>query len=238
MRVEHPAGAQMSYQPELWDQEYGTLRVIPSTSRALPSKALLLFSEILDFRGYNKVLDAGCGNGRNSVYLAKKGCEVHAIDSSERALIGLKQAATAANVADRITIYDQSLQPSFPFENDLFDLVLDSYVFCHIVDDEMRQTYRSELRRVTRPGGLVFSSVFSVEDEYYHTVGQFAKMSEKVVTDPNNRITKRLYTYDEISTFFRADFEIPYFAQFEFDDVVLDKIYRRSILASILKRAI
>ena len=225
----------MSYQPELWDQEYGSLRVIPSSTRALPSKALLLFSEILDFRGYNKVLDAGCGNGRNSVYLAKKGREVHAIDSSETALNELKQAATAANVADRITVYDQSLQPSFPFENDLFDLVLDSYVFCHIVDDEMRQNYRRELKRVTRPGGLVFSSVFSVNDEYYSTVARSTTTSEKVVTDPNNGITKRLYTRTEIKTFFRLDFEIPYFIEFEFDDVVLGKSYRRNVLASILR---
>ncbi len=58
------------------------MKVIPSSTRMLPSKALVLFSEILGFKNLHNVLDAGCGIGRNSIYLAQKGCEIHAVDFS------------------------------------------------------------------------------------------------------------------------------------------------------------
>src|SRR4029450_8873368 len=84
-----------------------SFKVIPSSTRALPSKALLLFSEILDFKRINRVLDAGCGIGRNSVYLAQKGCEVHAVDISRIALNKLRDAALKAGVLEKITIYNR-----------------------------------------------------------------------------------------------------------------------------------
>jgi SAM-dependent methyltransferase len=225
-------------QPEvrLWEEEYGTLKVIPSSSRKLPSKALLLFSELLDFPRFKKVLDAGCGIGRNSIYLAQKGCEVHAVDISQTALATLQDAALKARVQHRISVHNIPLRDNFPFEENAFDLVLDSYVFCHFVDESFRRNYRQELHRVTRPGGFVFSSLFSVEDEYYKSMIKNEHGANYIVTDPNNGITKRLYTEAEIKNFYALSFEVFYFVKFEFVDVVLGNPYRRSILALALRK--
>ncbi len=220
----------------LWEEEYGTLKVIPSSTRELPSKALLLFSEILDFKHLKKVLDAGCGIGRNAIYLAQKGCEVHAVDISQTAISKLQRAALRAEVRERITIYNIPLRETFPFENNSFDLVLDSYVFCHFTDEDFKQNYRKELHRITKPGGIVFSSLFSEEDEYYKKIIQNGYGKENIVTDPKNGITKRLYTEAEIKDFFSTHFDILYFVKFEFEDIVLGLPYRRSILALALRK--
>lgn len=221
---------------ELWNREYDTFQVIPSSTRALPSKPLLLFSEILSFGQMRTVLDAGCGIGRNATYLAQKGCTVHAVDASEIALRELDYAARRLGVRESIRSYKCKLEETLPFRDGYFDLVLDSYVFCHFVDDELRHNYRRELRRVTRPGGIVFSSIFSFEDEYYKELQTSAGISTNLVTDPNNGITKRLYTETEISDFFSVDFEVLYLVKFEFSDTVLGKNYRRSIFALILRK--
>lgn len=221
---------------QLWDREYGILKVIPSSTRALPSKPLLLFSEILSFENMRNVLDAGCGIGRNSVYLAQKGCKVHAVDYSEMALKVLDNAAARSGVRERISTYNCMLGETFPFEAGYFDLVLDSYVFCHFIDDAFRQNYRKELHRVTKPGGIVFSSVFSFEDEYYKEILEKNGGKHNIVTDPNNGITKRLYTEREIKDFFSVDFEVLYFTKFEFSDIVLGNTYRRSILALAMRK--
>jgi SAM-dependent methyltransferase len=220
----------------LWDREYSDLKVIPSSTRQLPSKPLVLFAEILDFRKMRKVLDAGCGIGRNAIYLAKKGCEVHAVDYSIQALTMLNNAARRSSVEEHINTYCCKLQKTFPFESSFFDLVLDSYVFCHFVEDDFREDYRRELHRVTKPGGFVFSSVFSFEDEYYRDIRATKPHTDNLVTDPHNGITKRLYTEGEIREFFSVAFEVKYFAKFEFTDVVLGQQYRRSIFAMALRR--
>src|SRR5262245_5772794 len=191
---------------QLWEKEYGTFKVIPSSTRALPSKAVILFSEILDFKRINRVLDAGCGIGRNSVYLVQKGCEVHAVDISRIALNELRDAALKAGVLEKITIYNTPLRESFPFEKGAFDLVVDSYVFCHFTDEDFKQNYRKELCRVTKPGMIVFSSLFSIEDEYYKKIMANRGRKNKTVTDPSNGITKHLYTETEIKNFFSVDF--------------------------------
>lgn len=226
----------MAREAQLWDREYGTLKVIPSSTRALPSKALLLFSEVLNFKNMVNVLDAGCGTGRNSIYLAQKGCKVYAVDYSETALKVLDDAAAQAGVRERISTQNSMLGETFPFEAGYFDLVLDSYVFCHFIDDAFRLNYRKELHRVTKPGGMVFSSVFSFEDEYYKEILEKNGGKSNIVTDPNNGITKRLYTEQEIKDFFSVDFDILYFIKFEFSDIVLGDTYRRSVLALALRK--
>jgi SAM-dependent methyltransferase len=220
----------------LWDREYDTLKVIPSSTRTLPSKPLLLFSEILNFDQMHTVLDAGCGIGRNATYLAQKGCRVHAVDYSKIALKELDYAARRSGVRERIVTYNCKLEETFPFDAGYFDLVLDSYVFCHFLDDEFRRNYRKELHRVTKPGGIVFSSIFSFEDEYYKEILEKGGGKHNIVTDPNNGITKRLYTEDEIKEFFSVYFEVLHLVKFEFSDVVLGKTYRRSVLALALRK--
>jgi SAM-dependent methyltransferase len=182
------------------------------------------------------VLDAGCGIGRNATYLAQKGCSVHAVDASKIALRELDCAARRLGVSDKILSYNCKLEETLPFRDEYFDLVLDSYVFCHFVDDELRHNYRKELKRVTRPGGIVFSSTFSFDDEYYKEIRENHGANGNLVTDPNNGITKRLYTELEIRQFFSVDFEVLYLVKFEFSDIVLGKSYRRSIFALVLKK--
>lgn len=227
-----------SNEKELWDREYSTLKVIPSSTRQKPSKALLLFSEILGFENMRNVLDAGCGIGRNSVYLAQKGCDVHAVDFSETALRQLHNAAAKADVWDKIHTYNCSLENPFPFQDNFFDLVLDSYVFCHFTDDSSKQHYRKELHRMIKPNGIVFSSCFSMEDEYYGRMLDDTHGKSTIVVDPNNGIKKQLYTEKEIRDFFSVYFNIVYFVKLEFDDVVLGQHYWRSILVLILKNKI
>jgi len=225
-----------SSEMELWEREYSTLKVIPSSTRTLPSKALLLFSEILGFENMHRVLDAGCGIGRNSIYLAQKECDVYAIDFSETALSQLHKTALKAGVREKIHIYNCSLENPFPFHDNFFDFVVDSYVFCHFTDDSLKQKYRKELYRVTKPGGIVFISLFSVEDGYYRQMLESMNEKDKIIVDPNNGIKKQLYTEREIKNLFSTDFKVLYFVKLEFDDIVLGQTYNRNILVLVLEK--
>lgn len=223
-------------QQRLWDREYREGHVIPSSIRPSPSKALLIYEGLVDFARLTPVLDAGCGNGRNAIYLAGKGCEVHAVDFSEEALGYLKHRAHAAGLLDSIHVHNLALREHWPFPDDHFGLVLDSYVFCHIVDSSEQEAYRHELRRVIRASGMLYSAVFCIDDAYYRELLQASNISSRIVLDPRNGIRKYLYTEEEFRDFFSMEFRIVYFTKFQFDDVVLDRVYRRSILTLLAQK--
>ncbi|MCI0565531.1 MAG: class I SAM-dependent methyltransferase [Nitrososphaera sp.] len=218
-----------------WDREYTELQVIPSSTRFVPSKALVLFSELVGFAKMKHALDAGCGNGRNSLYLAGLGLEVHAVDFSGAALDETCRRAKEANLQDRISVHESNLERPFPFESNFFDLCLDSYVFCHFLNDQVKHHYVSELWRVTKPGGYTFSSLFAPWDEYYaRFVGHPGKSN--IVKDPANGIVKVLYTKQGFKDCFSPPFDIKYFVEFEFDDIVQGVRFRRNILGMVLHK--
>ena len=219
---------------DLWDLEYTTHKVIPSSTRMLPSKALVLFSELLGIQPGVRVLDAGCGTGRNSIYLAKKGCEVHALDFSKVALNRLDVAAIQSGIRDKIFSYHHELQSPFPLSSNSFDLALDSYVLCHFSDSNFKSFYLEELHRTLKPSGLLFSSVFSIDDEYYM---ELLGAKNEIVTDPINKLTKQLYSEEGARELFSSNFDVLYFVKFQFTDIVLGHPYKRSLLVFVLQKS-
>ncbi len=218
----------------LWEREYADLKIIPSTERESPSKALLLFSELLNLESFKRVLDSGCGNGRNAIYLARKGCEVFGVDISSTAVSKAREKVESLRFSDRVHIHKESMLNPLPFPPGHFDLVLDSYVFCHFFDSD-RDKYRHNIRLLTRSAGYFILSVFPPEDGYY---GPMLKVSpvEPIVRDPSNDIAKRLYIERELEEFFSPDFRVVYATTLRFEDVVRTKTYVRRVLTVVFCR--
>lgn len=235
LRRGKPASSEENADVAHWEREYLDLQVIPSSTRQRPSRALTLFSELVNYEKVRDVLEPGCGIGRNAIYLALKGCWVTAIDFSAAALAKTVEAARSLHVENRILPCLADLSNTFPLTDHRFDLSVDSYVFCHFTDDDMRHHYCSEISRVTKPRGLVYSAVFAHDDEYYKHVADGSDQSDGIVTDPNNGITKRLYAEAEIKYFLGQYFSLRYFVKFQFPDVVLGQVFRRSLFVTLLE---
>ncbi len=103
-----------------------------------------------------RVLDAGCGYGRNLVHLLREGCEVFALDANEacvehvRALAGeLAPGLPAANF--RVGAIER-----MNFSDAFADVVICNSVL-HLARDEQHfLAMVAELWRVLRPGGMLF----------------------------------------------------------------------------------
>jgi len=68
---------------------------------------------------HKRILDLGCGNGRNSLWLVKNGFEVYGIDFSKSAIDFCKEHVKGAKF---IVGYAQQL----PFKDEFFDVVIDA----------------------------------------------------------------------------------------------------------------
>jgi SAM-dependent methyltransferase len=219
-----------------WNKEFADLQVIPTSTRTTPSRALLLFEPFFGRGRPLRILDAGAGIGRNALYLAQRGHSIVAFDFAQQALARLREASAEAGLDHRISVVSGSLEHEFPFDDASFDLVLDSYVSCHFLDADLREHFVSEIGRVLGDRGQLFSTQFSTEDEYYRALITNLHAVDPIVVDPRNGIAKQLYARTTAQTIFATLGDLPYFAQFDFTDFVIERNYRRSVFALLLEK--
>jgi SAM-dependent methyltransferase len=115
-----------------------------------------------------RILDAGCGTGRNLVYFLKSGFEVFGVDESSAALAHMRQLAT--NLAPHLPEDNFRAEPveRMSFADASFDVVLSSAVLHFARDEEQWQRMFSEMWRVLKPGGIFFARLASsigIEDK-------------------------------------------------------------------------
>ena len=103
-----------------------------------------------------KILDAGCGEGRNLIYFMSEGFSVYGVDENR---LAIKYLHTLARTISK-SIPVENFQPGdlrdiqFPDEN--FEVVISSAVLHFSEGKNDFQKMFSELMRVLKPGGILF----------------------------------------------------------------------------------
>ena len=103
-----------------------------------------------------RVLDAGCGYGRNLVYLLREGVEVFALDADRNGVEHVQQLSAALGTGLPRENFQVGSIERMPFADAFFDAVLCNSVLHFARDGKHFQSMLTELWRVLRPGGLFF----------------------------------------------------------------------------------
>jgi tellurite methyltransferase len=108
-----------------------------------------------------RLLDAGCGAGRNSHYLMRCGAEVYGIDADPRQIDRIR--SLAAQLAPALPPGNFVVGPltALPFVNDYFDAVICSAVLHFATDESEFETMVAEMWRVLDRGGIFFARLAS-----------------------------------------------------------------------------
>ena len=102
------------------------------------------------------VLDAGCGYGRNLVYLLRAGCEVFALDQNPEGVEHVRQLSASLETGLPAENFQVGAIEQMPFPDSLADVVLCNSVL-HFARDEWHfRAMLAELWRVLKPGGMLF----------------------------------------------------------------------------------
>ena len=124
---------------------------------------IYLFDQILrgNITPEKRVLDAGCGEARNLVYLLREGCEVFGIDRDAASVAqARKLAANLQPVLPGANFQVASVE-AMPFADSFADVVICSAVLHFARDEQHFRAMLGELWRVLRPGGLLFCRLAS-----------------------------------------------------------------------------
>jgi SAM-dependent methyltransferase len=130
---------------------------------------IYLFDQLLKgrFDGRSTVLDAGCGGGRNVVFLLRYGFHVFGVDRSESAVAEAR--ALAGELAPRLPAdnFRVAEVDALPFDAASMDATISSAVLHFARDEAHFDRMLDEMWRVLRPGGLFFArlaSTIGIED--------------------------------------------------------------------------
>jgi SAM-dependent methyltransferase len=108
-----------------------------------------------------RVLDVGCGEGRNIRYLLANGYECCGIDRDKSALERLRRDAAALGRSDSEDRFVPGEADALPWPDQSFDAVICSALL-HFADDAAHfGRMMTEMWRVLAPGGLFFSRLAS-----------------------------------------------------------------------------
>jgi SAM-dependent methyltransferase len=192
-----------------WDSEYKNPSHLKLSTN--PSKDLEKFTRWVlrrtredVFAETASVLDVGCGNGRNLIYLANEfkvkcvGYDISkaAIAQAVAASRGLPISYTARSIAGKLDVEDSSQ-----------GLVLDMMT-SHFLNKSERENLRDEIYRVLEPGGLLFMKTF-LKDEDLHTKRLLSERpGEEAGTyiHPVMGVAEYVYSEEELVDFLREKF--------------------------------
>jgi ubiquinone/menaquinone biosynthesis C-methylase UbiE len=96
-----------------------------------------------------KLLDLGCGYGRNSIFFSVNGCDVVGVDFSEAAITDARSYATHTSIS-----YFVGDIFNLPFDESNFDVVFCNFVIHWYTLDEIKECL-DEIYRVLIPGGIL-----------------------------------------------------------------------------------
>lgn len=103
-----------------------------------------------------KILDAGCGVGRNSEYFVRHNYDIYGVDKNELAIEKAKEQIVLWNaqfVLERFLVADLA---EIPFPDNNFDFIISLAVLHFSEDRSQFKKMFEELVRVLKPGGLLF----------------------------------------------------------------------------------
>ncbi|MFV9511327.1 class I SAM-dependent methyltransferase [Tepidibacillus sp. LV47] len=156
-----------------------------------------LIEEMAKPKENEKVLDLGAGTGTYSLWLARRGLKVTALDQSKEMLNIAQEKAEKEGLKIDWHLGDAH---QLPFENETFDLVV-SVTAIEFMDDPNKVLF--EAMRVLKPNGRLVIGLLSKESPW----GEL--YTKKAKEDPNNLFAKaHLYQEEEIETLLPYPFQL------------------------------
>lgn len=139
------------------------MSVPPDLIRRLSGIDIYLFDQLLRGRIPRdaRILDAGCGGGRNIRYLIDAGYDVAAVDAAAGSVDEVRRLAAELNPSLPASNFRTEAVESLSFDDASMDVVVSIAVLHFARDDAQFEAMVRSMWRVLKPGGLLFCRLAS-----------------------------------------------------------------------------
>lgn len=136
---------------------------MPNLSEQFGGIDIYLFDQLLRgrIRPGMSVLDAGCGSGRNLIYLLREGYDVFGVDADARAIAEVRRLASILAPQIPADNFRAESVEAMSFPDEFADVVLSSAVLHFARDDDQFQAMLRGSWRMLKPAGLLFCRLAS-----------------------------------------------------------------------------
>ncbi len=128
--------------------------------------------------GDHRILEVGCGQGREAISLARRGYDVVAFDLSSTAISIAQTNARSADV--NVDFHERDMSRPLPYQSNSFQGAF-AHLSLHYFDDGTTRSIFRELARILIPKGVLYFTVRSIGDRFYRK---------------GERIDENLYCYE------------------------------------------
>ncbi|MHB1316807.1 MAG: class I SAM-dependent methyltransferase [Minisyncoccota bacterium] len=182
-----------------------------------------------------KLVDLGCGTGRNSFYAHELGIESFGIDISKIAISHGLNFLKEKDVS--IDLRVGSIGDKLPYENDFFDIALD-VTSSNSLNEKEREIYLDELNRVLKSGGYFYIKALCKDGDINakELLKKFPGGEKDTYILPEQKITERVWTRKDITDLYARKFKILHLEMKESYTTMGDRRYKRRFWVGYLKK--
>jgi SAM-dependent methyltransferase len=134
-----------------------------------PSGPAIWAAERFKREGKRRLLELGCGQGRDTLFFGSSGLHVTATDYSQSALDAVTANARSAGLSARIDTRRHDVQDPLPFPDSSFEGCYSHMLYCMALTTVELERLSHEVRRVLVPGGLNIYTVRHTGDAHRGT---------------------------------------------------------------------
>ncbi len=194
----------------VWENEYRDPKLVTLSNE--PIKSLKDFTRYIR-REHNlelsnlNILDLGCGNGKNSIYISEQGDgnKIYGMDISETAIILAKQAYPVGDF--RVGNFGKT----FPYPDKHFDIILD-ITSSNSLSEREREVYLSEINRTIKSGGFLFVRALCKDGDSNakNLLNSNPGKEKDTYIMPELGLTERVFTKEDFIPQYSNSFELLY----------------------------
>lgn len=125
--------------------------------------------EVFGKGGAKRMLELGSGQGRDTLFFARHGFQVYALDYTDEGLDAIQKKADAIGLSTSLTTVHHDVRERLPFDDNFFDGCYSHMLYCMALTTPELEFLSQEVRRVLKPGGVNIYTVRHTADPHYRT---------------------------------------------------------------------